>query len=174
MKKLFLTLCVLIFVIVGYGCDEPALSPSVHDNYTVIEFSFDELLKLPWYAPKVLNEKDSFGTNFYSNYAEVKTFFEEYVGVDVDEYYTQQMAQDYFVVTCARYGYDKTNYRYSNFTLDASLFLIDRTVLDPSSNAAKDFWLDLIIVPRVSVSGEKYKPGRLYTGSVFSEEKMGE
>ena len=175
-QKLFLTLCVLIFVIVGYGCDEPAPSPSVHDNYTVIEFSFDELIKLPAYAQEVLDGEGDYGVWRYHSYDEAVAFFEEYVGENAGDYLTQEVFEEHFIIACTRYGYNKTNYKYSNckFVDNTSHMTIDRTVLNPDSSAEKGYWLDLVIVPTRTMSGEIYCPWMFLSGSIFSDEIMGE
>ena len=173
-QKLFLTLCVLIFVISGCGCSDPAPSPSIHDNYTVIEFSFDELLELPSYAQKVLDGEMSYAGGWFDYYENIAALFEENIGADVNEYLTQQIFKEHVVFVCARYGYDKTNYRYSNFTVFGTQISMDRTVLDPNSNAEKDYWLDLIIVPKDAANGQRYAPGILYLGNIFDDEIMGE
>ena len=135
----------------------PPKSKEYNDGYPVVEFAWTELAKeCEWVDEIVSGEKTATSGHVFVREKEISQFFSEYFDKDWSEYFAANVFQDNIIATVVRYGYDKKNVRYSKFVILSSRLYMDRTILDPDSDAPQSIWFDFVVIPRLTANGRKF------------------
>ena len=151
------------------GCDQPVSSPSPTQTptsttpptpsdgaliYEVVEFDFDDVENLPWFAENVQSGLTEYAATLFLYYRVFDNAFQEYFGREASECFELNVFEDNIVGMVVRYGYSKEHYKYSNFRIITWNMAMDGTI-SASAAGEERYWIDFVIIPKSEFDYER-------------------